>query len=77
MTFALVLTSIIMFLAVALSLRTSSNEVTSDGSLGGPFRNLSSFWYDGLGSKDNVKKAIDSSVGDIRQAHTGRLATGG
>jgi excisionase family DNA binding protein len=76
-TFALVLTAILIFLGAALAVRTSTNEVSSEGELAGPFKNLSGVCYDGFGSKDNVKKAIDSVVGDLRVAHTGRARPAG
>jgi len=74
-TFALVLSAIIMLLCVALSLRTSGNELTGERELSGLFKNMSGWWYDGLGSKDNVKRSIDEKAQRIRDAH--RDAVGG
>jgi excisionase family DNA binding protein len=60
-TFALVLSSIILLLAVALSLRTSGNEVGS-GPLGeGMFRSMSNTFYDGFGVKKKVQERIGTS----------------
>jgi excisionase family DNA binding protein len=60
-TFALVLTSIIMLLAVALSFRTSGNE-TGSGQLGdGMFRSMSNAFYDSFGAKKKVTGRINAS----------------
>lgn len=60
-TFALVLTSIIMLLAVALSFRTSGNEAGS-GQLGdGMFRSMSNAFYDSFGAKKKVTDRINAS----------------
>lgn len=63
-TFALVLTSIILLLAVALSFRTSGNEV-GGRTLGseGIFRGLSDSIYDNLGSKKKVADKIKRAGG--------------
>lgn len=63
MTFALVLTSIVMLLAVALSFRASGNELPSGKEpTTGLFRNMAGVFYDNLGSKDKVKRKIDETV---------------
>lgn len=60
-TFALVLTSIILLLAVALSLRTSGNE-TGKGQLGdGAFRSMSNMIYDSFGAKKKVADRINAA----------------
>jgi excisionase family DNA binding protein len=57
-TFALVLTSIILLLAVALSFRTSGNE-TGSGELGdGMFRSMSNAFYDSFGAKKKVAEKM-------------------
>jgi excisionase family DNA binding protein len=55
-TFCLVLTSLIMLFAVALSLRTSGAEVESGRKLdSGVFKSLSGFFYDNFGSQKKIK----------------------
>jgi excisionase family DNA binding protein len=75
-TFALVLTSILLFLAVALSIRTSANEVSGGRELGGLFKNMSGWWY-GMGADDKVKSAINVKAQPLRDAHRDRTSSGG
>jgi len=63
-TFALVLTSIILLLAVALALRTSGNGLASGRHLDdGMFKSLSYVFYDNLGSKKKVADKINRAKG--------------
>jgi len=63
-TFALVLTAIILLLAVALSLRTSGNEVAGGRRLDDSmFKGLSYVFYDNLGSKRKVLDRINRTKG--------------
>jgi len=60
-TFALVLTAVVLLLAVALSLRTSGNE-TGTGPLGeGMFRSMSDMFYDSFGVKKKVRDRIGAA----------------
>jgi len=62
-TFALVLTSIILLLAVALSFRTSGNEVGGRTLGDGMFKSLADSVYDNLGSKKKVGDMIKRAGG--------------
>jgi excisionase family DNA binding protein len=71
MTFALVLTSIILILGVVLALRTGGNELSAnrrdaaqtpdlkEAPMTGIFRNMAGLFYDNLGSKDKVKRKLE------------------
>jgi excisionase family DNA binding protein len=69
-TFALILSSILVLLALALSWRTSTNEVYAENPLPDDalFRKMSNLFYD-MGSKDAVKKAIDEKTRKLNESH--------
>jgi excisionase family DNA binding protein len=60
MTFALVLTSIFLLLAVAVALRTSGGEVEGGRKLDGMFKSMSNAVYDTFGSKKKVNEKINA-----------------
>lgn len=77
-TFALVLSSILLLLALAVSWRTSTNERYLENPLGDDslFRKMSNLFYD-MGSKDAVKKAIDEKTRNLNSAYSSTVRGGG
>lgn len=73
-TFALVLSAIVIALGVSVSLRAGNNEVGSDP-LAGMFKKMSGWFYETMGTDQEVDKAIKSKVQGLDQAHRG-IATG-
>jgi len=69
-TFALVLTAIIMLLGVSVSLRASGNEISGEEprQLTGMFEKISN-WFYGMGSNDTVEKAIRQVAQPITDEH--------
>ncbi|MHC4136537.1 MAG: helix-turn-helix domain-containing protein [Planctomycetota bacterium] len=69
-TFALVLTAIIMLLGVSVSFRASGNEISGEEprQLTGMFEKISN-WFYGMGSNDTVEKAIRQTSQPITDAH--------
>lgn len=61
LTFALVLTAVIMLLAVALSFRTSSGEVPGE-KVEGMFKSMANAFYDTFGSKKKVGDRINAKA---------------
>ncbi len=62
LTFCLVLSSVILMLAVALSFRTSGNESAAGRKLEGTmFQGLSGFFYDNFGSAKKVKDRMNKA----------------
>lgn len=62
-TFCLVLTAVIMLLAVALSFRTSGNELGGGRKLEGSiFKSMSGVFYDNLGSQKKVRDRINAKA---------------
>ena len=58
LTFAPVLGSIAMLLGLAVLLRASDEEVSSDREFSGMYKKMSDMFYDNMGTKDKVQKAI-------------------
>jgi len=73
-TFALVLTAIIMVLGVSVSLRTSGNELSGGRQLTGMFKNISGWFYESMGANETVKKAIRSQAGPISAGYSSAVA---
>lgn len=78
-TFALVLTAIIMILGVAVSFRAGGNEISGkeprqlSGTMFGKIAN----WFYGMGSNDTVQKAIRQTAQPITDAHRAAVGTEG
>jgi hypothetical protein len=78
MTFALVLGSIMLLLALALAWRTSRNETTGENNdLAGMYDKLSNVFYDNMGAKKTVQDAIDAQTGQFRREMADVSGTGG
>ena len=75
-TFALVLTAIIMILGVAVSFRAGGNEISGKNprQLTGMFETMSN-WFYGMGSKETVQKDIRRTVQPITDAHRAAVGT--
>ncbi|MHC4549133.1 MAG: helix-turn-helix domain-containing protein [Planctomycetota bacterium] len=75
-TFALVLTAIIMILGVAVSLRISGNEISGEEprQLTGMFKKISGWFYETMGSNETVQRAIRQTADPISQAHRSAVA---
>jgi len=71
MTFALVLSAILIALGLALALRTSNNEVSNDRPMAGMFKKLSGLFYEGFGTNEKVQKTIRKYAEPIHQARSG------
>jgi excisionase family DNA binding protein len=69
-TFALVLTAIIMLLGVSVSFRASGNEISGEDpkQMTGMFEKNSK-WFYGMGSNETVEKAIRQTAQPITDAH--------
>jgi hypothetical protein len=77
MTFALVLSAIFIALGLALALRSGSNEKGS-GPLAGTFKKMSGWFYETMGTDQDVQKSIRNATQGLHQAHsTAVTATGG
>lgn len=61
LTFCLVLSSVILMLAVALSFRTSGNELAGGRKLEGMFKSMSGFFYDNFGFQKKVKDRMNKA----------------
>ena len=73
MTFALVLTSIIIFLGFAMTWRASKeNDALGDK---GAMRNLADVGYDMFGTRDQVQKTIKPQMDQINAAHRGAVSS--
>lgn len=67
MTFALVLGSIMLLLALALAWRTSRNEMTGvNNELAGMYDKLSNVFYDNMGAKKSVQDQLDRQMADFK-----------
>ena len=73
-TFALVLTAIIMVLGVSVSFRTSGNELSGGRQLTGMFKNISGWFYESMGANETVDKAIRSQAGPISAGYSSAVA---
>jgi excisionase family DNA binding protein len=79
MTFALVLTALVMMLGVAVGLRAGFNE-TRDGqsrSLQGTFKSMAGWFYEGMGTNEKIKGNISKIVDPISQEHGNVVNRGG
>jgi len=91
MTFALVLTALVMLLGVAVNLRTANNETAvnlrtaseaaeaESRPLAGMFKSMSGWFYEGMGTNEDVAAAIRKHADPIRNAYrdvAGRGETG-
>ena len=71
MTFALVLTALVMLLGVAVAFRAGFNE-TRDGDsrkLAGMFKSMSGWFYEGMGTNENVKNSITKVAEPLAREH--------
>ena len=69
MTFAMVLGSIMLLLAVAIAWRASKNP--AEGTFEGMFKNMSDVFYDKMGSKKHVTEEIRKQRREIDAATRG------
>lgn len=76
-TFALVLTAIIMILGVAVSFRASGNEIYSERALKDTMFGKIANWFYGMGSNDTVEKNIRQHAQPITDAHRAAVGTEG
>jgi excisionase family DNA binding protein len=79
MTFALVLSSLVLILGTALAIRTSGNETTrttgESRRLDGMFRSLTDFVYEQFGTDQDVGKKIRATTQNVNNAALGTSAT--
>ena len=77
-TFALVVSALLLLFALALNWRTSNNERWRDSPLGdeGMFRKMSNLFYD-MGSKEDVRKRIEDRSRALNQAYGSAVQLGG
>ena len=66
MTFALVLSAIVIFLGLTMAWRASQSDALNDK---GTMRNISGIFYDNLGASEKVKKATDAKLNSLRRKH--------
>lgn len=66
-TFALVVSAILVLLALAVGWKAGNNELGTDRmSDGSVFRSISKLFYDNLGSKEQVNKSINATTEPVR-----------
>jgi len=65
MTFALVLSAVIVFLGLTMAWRASTQDDLAEGTM----RNISGVFYDNLGSSETVKGEIDAVINPLKQKY--------
>ncbi len=74
MTFCLVLGSILILLALSLAIKTGYNEASADKPLGATFRNMANWFYESMGSNEEVTKEINKRSQLLNQAHSSAIS---